>query len=87
MNVFLCIYVAFVTDGISHPYQMNGSISNVRVLGAVIEDLPGVWITGGKGNLFQGNKGQILRGTKTILGDREHKKTFSILREQGNKPI
>ena len=25
--------------------------------------------------LFQGNKGQILRGTKTILENREHKKT------------
>ena len=32
---------------------------------------------------FEGN-----RGTKTILGNREHKKTiFSIFGEQGNEPI
>ena len=36
----------------------------------------------------QWNKGQILRGTKTILGNREHKEnTFSIFGEQGNTPI
>ena len=32
----------------------------------------------------QGNKGQILRGTKTILGNREHKKTnFRFLGNKG----
>ena len=38
---------------------------------------PTAWVLGnmGKGHLFQGNKGQSLRGTTTILGNREHKKT------------
>ena len=36
----------------------------------------------------QGDKGQILRGTKTILRNREHEKTnVQFLGEQGNKPI
>ena len=35
----------------------------------------GFWGTGEQGHSFQGNKGQILRGTKTLLGSREHKKT------------
>ena len=55
------------------------------------EALPGVLGNRGKGHLFQGNKGQILRGTeeqKKIFGNREHKKFFfSIFWEQGNKPI
>ena len=38
-----------------------------------------VFISGEKGN-----KGQILRGTKTILGNREHKKTnFRFLGNRG----
>ena len=57
-------------------------------LGAVIEALQGgLENRRKKGHLFQGNKGQILRGTKTILGDREHEKTFLILGKQGNTPI
>ena len=43
----------------------------------------GFWGTGETGDLFQGNKGQILRGTKTILGNREHKKTY--FRYWGNR--
>ena len=48
----------------------------------------GFWGTGEQGHLFQGNrgtkKGQILRGTKTILGNREHKKTnFRFLGNRG----
>ena len=42
------------------------------------EALPGVLGNRGKRVFIsgeQGNKGQILRGTKTILGNREHKKT------------
>ena len=36
----------------------------------------------------QGDKGQILRGTRTILRNREHEKTnVQFLGEQGNKPI
>ena len=51
------------------------------------EALPGV--LGKRGNRAvisgeQGNKGQILRGTKTILGNREHKKTnFRFLGNRG----
>ena len=34
----------------------------------------------------QGNKGQILRGTKKIVGNREHKKTnFRFLRNRGTR--
>ena len=52
----------------------------------------GFWGTGEQGHLFQGNREQRLnfegnRGTKTILGNREHRKQFSIFGEQGNKPI
>ena len=47
----------------------------------------GFWGTGGKRAFIsgeQGNKGQILRGTKTILGNREHKKTnFRFLGNRG----
>ena len=50
------------------------------------EAVPGALENRGKGIYFgeQGNKGQILRGTKTLLGNREHKKTckFSIFGEQ-----
>ena len=47
-----------------------------------VEALPGVLENRGKGHLFQGN-----RGTKTVLGNREHKKTnFRYLRNR-NKPI
>ena len=47
---------------------------------------------GNKGIYFRGTGGQRLnfeenRGTKTILGNREHRKQFSIFGEQGNKPI
>ena len=37
----------------------------------------------------QWSKGQILRGTKEIFGNRDHKKItfFFILGEQGHKPI
>ena len=43
------------------------------------EALPGV--LGNRGNMSfisgeQGNKGQLLRGTMTILGNREYKKTI-----------
>ena len=48
------------------------------------EALPGVLGNRAKGYLFQGNKGQILRGTKTILENREHKKTnFRFLGNRG----
>ena len=58
--------------------QMNLSLS---------EALPGV--LGNRGNRAfilgeQDNKGQILRGTKTKLGNREHKKTnFRFLGNRG----
>ena len=45
----------------------------------------GFWGTGDQGHLFQGNKGKILRGTKTIFiwgtGNIENK--FSILGNMG----
>ena len=44
---------------------------------AIVEALPGVLGDRGTREFIsgeQGNKGQILRGTKTILGNREHKK-------------
>ena len=47
----------------------------------------GLWGTGEKGYLVQGNKGKILRGTKTKLGNREDKKTFPIFGEKWNKQI
>ena len=59
----------------------------VAEISTYIEALPGV--LGNRGNREfisgeQGNKGQILRGTKTILGNREHKKTnFRFLRNRG----
>ena len=43
--------------------------------------------TGENGIYFKGNKGQILMGTKTLLGNREHKKTnfrFWGIGEQAN---
>ena len=51
------------------------------------------FVNRGKGHLIQGNMGirptcDVYRGTKTILGYREHKENkFSILGEHGNKPI
>ena len=53
-------------------------INSKRVSVFFSEALQGV--LGNRGNKAfisgeQGNKGQILRGTKTILGNREHKKT------------
>ena len=48
--------------------------------------LPGVWRNRGKRAFIsgeQGNKGLSFRGRKTILGNREHKKTFG----GGNKSI
>ena len=42
-----------------------------------------VFISGEQWPKFEGN-----RGTNTIMGNREHRKTnFSIFGEQGNKPI
>ena len=35
----------------------------------------------------QGIEGQILKGTKTILGNREHRKQIFNFGEQENKPI
>ena len=63
------------------------------------EALPGALGSRGNGAFIsgeQGNRGQILRGTKTILGNREHKKTHFrflgnrvtsqfISEEQGNR--
>ena len=46
--------------------------------------------TGEQGYLFQGNKGQILRGTgeqRCYRGTGNIKNKFSIFGEQGNKPI
>ena len=41
--------------------------------------------TGNNGHLIHGNKGQILKRTKTVFGNREHKKTtLFILGEQSN---
>ena len=50
----------------------------------------GFWGTGEKGHLFQGNKGQILWGTKTILGNIKQIFHFGgtsqfISGEQGNR--
>ena len=41
----------------------------------------------GKWHLFQGNKAQIFRGTKTMLGNREDRKHIIDFGKQGNKPI
>ena len=65
--------------------SLRGCISSLSKH-ASQEALPGV--SGnrgkGKGHLFQGNKDQNLRGTKTILGNREHKKTnFRFLGNRG----
>ena len=50
----------------------------------VVRPSKGFWETGETGHLFQGNKDQILRGTKTILGNREHKKAnFRFLGNRG----
>ena len=45
-------------------------------------------LTGGKGHLFQGNRGTkaTLRGTNTILGNREHTKTnFRVMGNRGTR--
>ena len=47
-------------------------------LNYMYEALPGHFGEQGKGHLFQGNKGQILRGTKTILGNWKHKKKIDF---------
>ena len=49
----------------------------------------GFWGSGENGIYFgeQGNKGQSLRDTKTLLGNKEHKKFNFRFWEQGNKPI
>ena len=50
----------------------------------------GLWGTGEKGHLFQGNKGQILRGTgeqKQYWGTVNIRKQIFAFGEQGNKPI
>ena len=53
------------------------------------EALPGVLGNRGKGHLFQGNKGQNLRGReeqKNIWEQGTQENKFSIFWEQGNKP-
>ena len=51
----------------------------------IMEALPGVLGNSETEHLFQGNRetGQILRGTKTILGKREHKINFRLLGNMG----
>ena len=59
--------------------------------GHIIKALPGDLGNKGKGAFISGEQMPNFegnRGTKAILGDREHKKTnFSIFGEQGDKPI
>ena len=50
----------------------------------------GFWGTGGQGHSFQGNKGQILRGTgeqRQYWGTGNIENKFSIFGDQGSKPI
>ena len=58
--------------------------------GTLMRPSQGFWGTGEKGHLFQGNKGQILRGTeeqKKYLGTGNIRKQIFDFWEQGNKPI
>ena len=51
----------------------------------VTEALPGVWGNREKRTFIsgeEGNKGQVLRGTKTIVGNREHKKSTKEGKDQ-----
>ena len=51
----------------------------------ITEALPGVWGSMGKRTFIKGekgNEGQVLRGTKTIVGNREHKKSTKEGKDQ-----
>ena len=58
----------------------------------IMESLPGVFGKQGKMTFIPGEQGtkvkfSVEQSTKAILGNMEHKKQFSILKERGNKLI